>query len=449
MFAKPAQSKSTKASPTSSNREAAARPQTRFAANSTLLARGALNSSPAPRLPVQAKLAVGAADDACEREADQIAGRVMRMPAPGASPPVAPDGRFSNPSRITTASGAARDGGIEAPPIVHDVLNSPGQPLDASTRAFMEPRFGRSFAGVRVHTDSAAAHSADAIGARAFTFNSDIVFMSGAYEPRTDCGQRLLAHELAHVFQQGTAGGPVRRQALGPGEPLGSPAKQNGLDTNPAAGAAERARMKFEQAKNFVSQKEMSFGPEASPSAAYEHTFGSAELPPIPLAGGLLVAKPSLSATFGIKYKQDNPVTVTLGELSMTLQNETETFAATFSEKLLSAKFSAPIGKTGSKISTSIDFPTLENGFTTHFQTEPKSLEVIVAGAKLEASVEFDLAIKIEASDKLKEGVTVGAVVVAGIVLLPEEALTGLGALLWRLWTWLQSPAIGWTLIAG
>lgn len=89
------------------------------------------------------------------------------------------------------------------PPVVHDVLNSPGQPLDAATREFMEPRFGQDFSQVRVHTDAKASGSAQSIQARAYTVGSDVVFGAGQYMPETDAGQRLLAHELTHVVQQG------------------------------------------------------------------------------------------------------------------------------------------------------------------------------------------------------------------------------------------------------
>ena len=57
----------------------------------------------------------------------------------------------------------------EVPPIVHEVLRSPGQPLDAATRAFMEPRFGHDFSNVRVHTDAKAAESARTVNALAYT----------------------------------------------------------------------------------------------------------------------------------------------------------------------------------------------------------------------------------------------------------------------------------------
>src|SRR5215213_1966192 len=88
------------------------------------------------------------------------------------------------------------------PPIVHDVLRSPGQPLDANTRAFMEPRFGHDFGRIQVHADSQAAESARAVNALAYTVGQDVVFGAGQYAPGTTEGRRLLAHELAHAMQQ-------------------------------------------------------------------------------------------------------------------------------------------------------------------------------------------------------------------------------------------------------
>jgi Domain of unknown function (DUF4157) len=88
------------------------------------------------------------------------------------------------------------------PPIVHEVLRSPGQPLTNDTRAFMEPRFGHDFSGVRVHTDLRAADSAQAVNALAYTVGQDVVFGAGQHRPQTLVGQRLLAHELAHTIQQ-------------------------------------------------------------------------------------------------------------------------------------------------------------------------------------------------------------------------------------------------------
>ncbi len=90
----------------------------------------------------------------------------------------------------------------EVPPIVHEVLRSPGQPLDAVTRAFMEPRFGHDFSGVRVHTDAKAAESARVVNALAYTVGWDVVFGAGQYMPGNRTSRRLLVHELTHVVQQ-------------------------------------------------------------------------------------------------------------------------------------------------------------------------------------------------------------------------------------------------------
>jgi hypothetical protein len=89
-----------------------------------------------------------------------------------------------------------------APPIVHEVLRSPGQPLDLDTRAFMEPRFGHDFSQVRVHTNANAAESARAVNALAYTVGRDVVFGAGQYAPITYAGRQLIAHELTHTIQQ-------------------------------------------------------------------------------------------------------------------------------------------------------------------------------------------------------------------------------------------------------
>src|SRR6266849_1328450 len=104
------------------------------------------------------------------------------------------------------------------PPIVHDVLSSSGQPLDAGTRAFMEPRFGHDFSGVRVHTDARATESARAVNALAYTVGRDMVFGTGQYAPETSEGRGLLAHELTHVVQQNINARPVP-QTLSLGRP--------------------------------------------------------------------------------------------------------------------------------------------------------------------------------------------------------------------------------------
>jgi hypothetical protein len=85
-----------------------------------------------------------------------------------------------------------------------------GDALPVSTRSLMESRFGRDFSSVRVHSDAQADVLARGINARAFTLDNDIFFATSQFEPRSVDGQRLLAHELAHVVQQ--ANGRVSRQ---------------------------------------------------------------------------------------------------------------------------------------------------------------------------------------------------------------------------------------------
>jgi Domain of unknown function (DUF4157) len=103
---------------------------------------------------------------------------------------------------------------------VDPALDSPGRPLDSRTRRAMEARFGRDFSGVRIHDDARAAQTAEGIDAAAFTVGEDIAFAGGRFDPNTEQGRQLLAHELTHVVQQGdyqrADAGVVQR--LGAGE---------------------------------------------------------------------------------------------------------------------------------------------------------------------------------------------------------------------------------------
>ncbi|HEY5705310.1 MAG TPA: DUF4157 domain-containing protein, partial [Terrimicrobiaceae bacterium] len=92
--------------------------------------------------------------------------------------------------------------GTDAPQIANDVLSSNGQPLEPTTRAFFERRFGHDFRATRIHTDALAAQSARAVEARAYTVGPHVVFGTGQYASATPAGMRLLAHELTHVVQQ-------------------------------------------------------------------------------------------------------------------------------------------------------------------------------------------------------------------------------------------------------
>jgi hypothetical protein len=100
------------------------------------------------------------------------------------------------------------------PPIMHEVLRTPGQPLDPATRAFMEPRFRHDFSQVRVHMDAKAAKSARAVNALAYTVGRDVVFGARQYSPRRNEGQHLLAHELTHVIQQSASPNVALREPI-------------------------------------------------------------------------------------------------------------------------------------------------------------------------------------------------------------------------------------------
>lgn len=144
---------------------------------------------------IQAKLDVSQPTDASEREAERVADEVVRMGDSG-------DGADRHPAVTRTASGSSGrtvDGETESR---IESVTSGGRPLPESTRSFFEPRFGRDFSEVRVHTGPDADEAARSINAEAFTYGSDVVFRSDAYRPGSRDGRQLLAHELAHVVQQ-------------------------------------------------------------------------------------------------------------------------------------------------------------------------------------------------------------------------------------------------------
>jgi hypothetical protein len=100
--------------------------------------------------------------------------------------------RKVNPGRLATPAPA-------------DVMRQSGSPLDAGLRRTMEDRFGHDFGDVRIHADQHAAASANDLDAAAYSTGKDIVFGAGRFAPDTPHGERLLAHELAHVVQRGNA----------------------------------------------------------------------------------------------------------------------------------------------------------------------------------------------------------------------------------------------------
>ncbi|ATY14543.1 DUF4157 domain-containing protein [Amycolatopsis sp. AA4] len=144
---------------------------------------------------------VGATDDPAEHEAHHLAGQLASDEHP-TSP---------GPRPRPTGSGERLDNRAQAN--VTETLAAPGQPLDPETRGAFETKLGRDFSTVRVHNGPAAADSARALNASAYTVGDAIVFGAGRYEPRSPAGRHLLAHELAHVAQQTGAPARVIRRA--------------------------------------------------------------------------------------------------------------------------------------------------------------------------------------------------------------------------------------------
>lgn len=117
------------------------------------------------------------------------------------------------------------------------ILAVPARDVTAGTQAAMEHAFSEDFSAVRVHTGDASNRVAAGLSARALTAGQDIVFRSGAFQPHTPSGDRLLAHELAHVVQQrqGLATAAIDKGASEPLKQAADTAAQRAVDPSSAA----------------------------------------------------------------------------------------------------------------------------------------------------------------------------------------------------------------------
>ncbi|MCL4436294.1 MAG: DUF4157 domain-containing protein [Thaumarchaeota archaeon] len=158
---------------------------------------------------IQPKLIVGQPDDIYEQEADRVAEAVMQptstYPSNQRHMPYAADATPYAESRDMgeTASQWTSNGSRSAA-ISDNLLGNmgSGDPIELSTRTFMETRFGHNFSNVRVHTDAKAAESAKALNALAYTVGKDIVFSEEYKSLSRTNGLKTLAHELVHTVQQ-------------------------------------------------------------------------------------------------------------------------------------------------------------------------------------------------------------------------------------------------------
>lgn len=170
------------------------------------------------RFPIQLKLSVGATNDPLEYEADAMADKVMRTPEKTfvqqkADCSNCDDGHIHlKPlaSQISPFIQAKSNGEAAVSDSVSGRIQSSmggGSQMEGSTKNFMESRFGADFSDVKIHTGDEPAQLNRSLDAKAFTVNNNIFFNSGQYQPETDAGKHLLAHELTHTIQQSGYGG--------------------------------------------------------------------------------------------------------------------------------------------------------------------------------------------------------------------------------------------------
>ncbi len=173
-------------------------------------------------LPIQRKLAIGAADDPLEQEADAMADTIMRMPEQHfiqrkcahceeeeqvQRKPVA-----SSITPFIQTKGA--DGGTASNTVTNQInaTRGAGSSMDRPTQSYMESRFGTDFSNVKIHTGTDAVQMSRELNAQAFTVGNGIYFNSGKYNPSSDSGKHLLAHELTHTVQQGKNNRNIQRK---------------------------------------------------------------------------------------------------------------------------------------------------------------------------------------------------------------------------------------------
>jgi hypothetical protein len=183
---------------------------------------------------IQAKLSVNAPGDKFEAEAEQVSKEIARMDIQRAGPEeeemqlaradvqrAGPEEDELQMARVQRAGpeeeemqlarvqrAGSDEGGFEVGGEIESTIQAQrgsGQAMSDQTRGFFESGFGHDFSNVRVHDDATADSLNRSVDARAFTIGSDIFFRKGEYQPDSQAGRELMAHELTHVVQQGGA----------------------------------------------------------------------------------------------------------------------------------------------------------------------------------------------------------------------------------------------------
>lgn len=181
---------------------------------------------------VQAKFTLNTPGDIYEQEADAMADKVMRMSSNEVAQPIT--GLIGKSlqrkcahceeqeKRKTPIIRKAEVGnsGMSVSSSFAATLNSSkggGSPLPKGTRSFMENAFSADFSSVKIHTGNQASQLSKGINAKAFTYGNEIYFDNGQYNPASDQGRHLLAHELTHTIQQGSEIGRQIQRGFNPG----------------------------------------------------------------------------------------------------------------------------------------------------------------------------------------------------------------------------------------
>ncbi|MGZ4074336.1 MAG: eCIS core domain-containing protein, partial [Bacteroidia bacterium] len=188
---------------------------------------------------IQPQLEVGEEDDEHEKEANHVADKVMKMSDPDEKKKKMSEGtekiqkmssgkeeekmkdedegkiQKMSDGPVTINKMSDGNGSMAAPQNVEQGINSTkgnGQSLPADTQQELGSKMNADFSDVNIHTDSNAVQMNKEIGAKAFTHGNDIYFNQGQYNPNSNTGKHLLAHELTHTVQQGNGKTMLNKQ---------------------------------------------------------------------------------------------------------------------------------------------------------------------------------------------------------------------------------------------
>lgn len=169
--------------------------------------------------PIQAKAKPGKTPVVTPSLASEITPLVQRQPIEEEEEEVIQKQREEEEKQVQTKE-TSRSSPELAPSVENGIksIRGGGQPLTESSRAFFEPRFGKDFSSIRVHTDPRASDLSKSTNAKAFTLGRDVVFGAGQYAPESTEGKRLIAHELTHVAQQEKSNKVLQRKPIQPKE---------------------------------------------------------------------------------------------------------------------------------------------------------------------------------------------------------------------------------------